>query len=79
MEPPPPPLELPLPDPEVLPTPLPDWFPEIFIHKGKVLPQNTLEQNETNTNKRSRWQEIIKLRAEISQLETENATKNQQY
>ena len=30
----------------------------------------TLEQKEANTPKRSRWQEIIKLGAEIKQLET---------
>jgi hypothetical protein len=29
-----------------------------------------LEQKEANTSKRSRWQEIIKLRAEINQVET---------
>jgi hypothetical protein len=29
-----------------------------------------LEQNEANSPKRSRWQEIIKLRAEINQVET---------
>jgi hypothetical protein len=29
-----------------------------------------LEQMESNTAKRSRWQEIIKLRAEINQIET---------
>jgi retron-type reverse transcriptase len=29
-----------------------------------------LEQNEANTPKRKRWQEIIKLRAEINQVET---------
>jgi hypothetical protein len=29
-----------------------------------------LEQKEANTSKRSRWQEIIKLRAEINQIET---------
>ena len=29
-----------------------------------------LEQNEANIPKRSRWQEIIKLRAEINQIET---------
>jgi hypothetical protein len=29
-----------------------------------------LEQKEANTPKRSRWQEIIKLRAEIDQVET---------
>ena len=30
----------------------------------------TLEQKEANSSKRSRWQEIIKLRAEINQVET---------
>ena len=30
-----------------------------------------LEQNETNSPKRSRWQEIIKLRAKINQMETQ--------
>jgi hypothetical protein len=29
-----------------------------------------LEQKETNSPKRSRWQEIFKLRAEINQVET---------
>ena len=29
-----------------------------------------LEEKEANTPKRSRWQEIIKLRAEIKQIET---------
>jgi hypothetical protein len=29
-----------------------------------------LEQNEANSPKRNRWQEIIKLRAEINQVET---------
>jgi hypothetical protein len=29
-----------------------------------------LEQKETNSPKRSRWQEIIKLRGEINQIET---------
>jgi hypothetical protein len=38
----------------------------------------TPEQKEANTPKRSRQQEIIKLRAEINQIETENYTKNQQ-
>jgi hypothetical protein len=31
---------------------------------------NALEQKEPNTAKRSRWQEIIKLRAEINSVET---------
>jgi hypothetical protein len=30
----------------------------------------TLEHKEANTPKKSRWQEIIKLRAEINQIET---------
>jgi len=33
-------------------------------------PLNALEQKEANTPRRSRMQEIIKLRAEISQVET---------
>ena len=39
----------------------------------------TLEQKEANIHKRSKWQEIIKLRAEINQVETKgtNYTKNQ--
>jgi hypothetical protein len=38
-----------------------------------------LEQKEANTPKRSRQQEIIKLRAETNQVETKkNYTKNQQ-
>jgi hypothetical protein len=32
--------------------------------------QKTLDQKETNISKRSRWQEIIKLRAETNQVET---------
>jgi hypothetical protein len=32
--------------------------------------QKALEQKEANSPKRSRWQEIIKLRAKINQLET---------
>jgi hypothetical protein len=34
-----------------------------------------LEQKEANTPKRRRWQEIIKLRAEINQLETKRSIK----
>jgi hypothetical protein len=30
----------------------------------------TLEEKEANTPKRSRWQEAIKLRAEVNQVET---------
>ena len=41
-----------------------------------------LEQKEANTPQRNRWQEIIKLRGEINQVETttkkKNYTKNQQ-
>ena len=38
-----------------------------------------LEQKEVNTPKRSRWQEITKLRTEINQVETRNNyTRNQQ-
>ena len=38
-----------------------------------------LESKEANTPKRSRWQEIIKLRAEINQVETKRTIeKNQQ-
>jgi hypothetical protein len=37
-----------------------------------------LEQKEANMPKRSRWQEIIKLRAEIKQVEKKNYTKNHQ-
>jgi hypothetical protein len=33
-----------------------------------------LEQKEANTPKRSRWQEIIRLRAEINQVETKRTT-----
>jgi hypothetical protein len=33
-----------------------------------------LEQKEANTPKRSRWQEIVKLRAEVSQTETKRTT-----
>jgi hypothetical protein len=37
-----------------------------------------LEQKEANSSKRSRWQEIIKLRPEINQVEKKkNYTKNQ--
>ena len=35
----------------------------------------TLEQNEANTPKMSRWQKIIKLRAEINQIETKKLHK----
>jgi hypothetical protein len=35
----------------------------------------TLEQKEANTQKRHRQQEIIKLRAEINQIETNKHTK----
>jgi ABC-type oligopeptide transport system substrate-binding subunit len=34
------------------------------------------EQKEANTPKRSRWQEIIKLKVEINQVETNKQTKN---
>jgi hypothetical protein len=34
-----------------------------------------LEQKEANIPKRSRWQEIIKLRAEINQIETKELYK----
>jgi hypothetical protein len=34
---------------------------------------NALEQKEANTPKRSRWQEIIKLRVEINQVEAKRA------
>jgi transketolase len=34
-----------------------------------------LKQKEANTPKRSRWQEIIKLRAEINQVETKGSIK----
>ena len=37
-----------------------------------------LEQKEANTSKGSRWQEMIKLRAVINQIETKTYTKNQQ-
>jgi hypothetical protein len=38
-----------------------------------------LEQKEANSPKRSRWQEIIKIRDEMNQVETKkNYTKNQQ-
>jgi hypothetical protein len=36
-----------------------------------------LEQKEANSPKRSRQQEIIKLRTEINQVEKKNTTKNQ--
>ena len=35
-----------------------------------------LEQKEANISKRSRWQEITKLRAEINQVETERTIEN---
>jgi hypothetical protein len=35
-----------------------------------------VEQKEANTPKRSRWQEIIKFRAEINQIKTKTKTKN---
>jgi hypothetical protein len=37
-----------------------------------------LEQKEANTPKRSRWQEIIKLRAKINQVERKKTTQSQQ-
>jgi hypothetical protein len=37
-----------------------------------------LEQNEANIHKRSKCQEIIKLRAEINRIETKEHTKNQE-
>jgi acyl-homoserine lactone acylase PvdQ len=37
-----------------------------------------LEQKWANTPKSSRWQEIIKLRVEVNQVETKKTTKNQQ-
>lgn len=38
----------------------------------------TLKEKEANTHKRSRWQEIIKLGAEINKIKTKRTTKNQQ-
>jgi hypothetical protein len=35
------------------------------------------EQKEANSPKWSRWQEIVKLRAEINQVKTKNYSKNQ--
>jgi hypothetical protein len=37
-----------------------------------------LEYKETNKSNRSRCQKIVKLRAEINQLETKNSRKNRQ-
>ena len=48
---------------------------------GKNIPKSLTEhlkapeQKEANTTKRSRWQEIIKLRAEINQVETKELYK----
>ena len=39
---------------------------------------NALDQNEANISKRSRQQEIIKLRDEINQVEKKNSINNQQ-
>jgi hypothetical protein len=39
---------------------------------------NALEQKEANTPMRSRWQEIIKLRAVINQVDTKRTIQNQQ-
>ena len=40
-------------------------------HTGSLTAhQKALEQNEANTDKKSRWEEIIKLRAEIKQKGT---------
>jgi hypothetical protein len=36
-----------------------------------------LEQKEANTPKRSRWQEIIKMKAEINKIGTKNNTNNE--
>ena len=38
----------------------------------------TLEQKEASSPKRSRRQEIVKIRAKINQIETKNNTQNQQ-
>jgi hypothetical protein len=38
-----------------------------------------LEEKEANTPKRSKWQEIIKLRTEINQVETKRAKKINKY
>jgi hypothetical protein len=40
------------------------------IHSSLTTHLKALEQKEANTPKMGRWQEIIKLRAEISQVET---------
>jgi hypothetical protein len=44
------------------------------IHSSLTTHLNTLEQNEANSPKRSTQQEIIKLRAEIKQVETKRST-----
>ena len=48
-------------------------------HTGELTQhQKALEQKEANSPRRTRWQEIIKLRAEINKIETKkNNTKNQ--
>jgi aminoglycoside phosphotransferase family enzyme len=46
--------------------------------KLKTAHLRALEQKVANSHNRSRRQEIVKYRAEINQIETENNTKNQQ-
>jgi hypothetical protein len=53
------------------------WQPKIELRMGTAH-LKALEQKEANTPKRSRWQEIIKLRTEINQVEQKELYKNQQ-
>jgi hypothetical protein len=39
-------------------------------HSSLTIHRKAVEQKEANSSKRSRWQEIIKLRGEITQVET---------
>jgi hypothetical protein len=52
---------------------------ERFYTSNLTAHLKAVEQKEANTPKRSRWQEIVKLRAKINQTETKRSIqKNQQ-
>ena len=51
---------------------------EIAYKSSLTTHLKALEQWEANSPKRSRWQEIIKLRAEINQVETKRTIEIQQ-
>jgi hypothetical protein len=49
---------------------------DYILHTSSLIAHlNALEQKETNTPKRSRWQEIMKLKAEINRVETKRLYK----